>query len=49
MEAAKLRDPNALIFLNGQCHHESVIIQQAAELGSVDAMNLLARTNKVAL
>jgi len=40
-----LKDPNALIFLNRECNHDSIIMKQAAELGSIEALRLLAKTN----
>ena len=49
MEAAKMGNPTAFIFLNKQQSKERTVIKQAAQLGSQDALKLLARTNTTSL
>jgi hypothetical protein len=45
LEAAKLGDANAFIFMNKHTKKDREIIKQAAQLGSQDAMKMLARTS----
>ena len=49
LEAAKMGNPTAFIFMNKQSQKDKTVIKQAAQLGSRDAIKLLAKTNTTAL
>ena len=42
-------NPTAFIFMNKQSEKEKNILKQAAQLGSRDAVKILAKTNTTAL
>jgi hypothetical protein len=48
MEAAKLGNPNAFLFLDSKSKIDYEKMKQVAELGSADAIKILAKTNSTA-